>query len=103
MYLDEQGVPPSGPRRDPASGFVTQRPPTLHAKQPNDHLYSPSPMLLAIDAGNTNIVFGLHDGETWRHVWRLETHPLRPFAEYGLFLQTHLLESGLRLDDISRD
>ncbi|SDM20966.1 type III pantothenate kinase [Catalinimonas alkaloidigena] len=59
-------------------------------------------MLLAIDAGNTNIVFGLYDGETWRHVWRLETHPLRPFADYGMFLRMHLLEAGLRLDDVQR-
>lgn len=30
-------------------------------------------MLLAADIGNTNIVFGLHDGQQWSEVWRLDT------------------------------
>ncbi|MCH8275747.1 MAG: type III pantothenate kinase [Armatimonadetes bacterium] len=32
-------------------------------------------MLLAIDAGNTQTVFGLHDGSEWRAVWRWATDP----------------------------
>lgn len=30
-------------------------------------------MILAIDVGNTQTVFGLHDGDAWTHVWRRET------------------------------
>lgn len=33
-------------------------------------------MLLVIDCGNTNIVFGSYDGKELLSVWRLETHPL---------------------------
>ena len=31
-------------------------------------------MLLVIDAGNSNIVFGVFKGETLLHSWRLSTH-----------------------------
>lgn len=30
-------------------------------------------MLWAIDVGNTQSVFGLHDGQSWKAVWRLQT------------------------------
>lgn len=33
-------------------------------------------MLLVIDCGNTNIVFGIYDGQHIQSVWRVETHPL---------------------------
>ena len=55
-------------------------------------------MLLAIDAGNTNIVFGLYDGETWIHEWRFETLPIRNQIEYEMFLRLNFLESNLSLD-----
>ena len=35
------------------------------------------PMLLVIDAGNTNIVFAVHDGTEWRGAWRLATSAQR--------------------------
>ncbi|MGB3618192.1 MAG: type III pantothenate kinase [Catalinimonas sp.] len=57
-------------------------------------------MLLAIDVGNSNVVFGLHDRTTWQHVWRLETHPLLPSADYAVFVRTQLLEAGLGLSDV---
>jgi type III pantothenate kinase len=58
-------------------------------------------MLLAIDAGNTNIVFGLHDGEKWRHEWRFETLPVRNQVEYEMFLRLNFLEANLKLEDVS--
>ena len=33
----------------------------------------PEAMLLAIDAGNTNVVFAVHDGTEWRGRWRIAT------------------------------
>ncbi|WP_287800414.1 type III pantothenate kinase, partial [Acidiphilium sp.] len=30
-------------------------------------------MKLVIDAGNTNIVFAVHDGARWRGTWRIAT------------------------------
>lgn len=57
-------------------------------------------MLLAIDAGNTNIVFGLHDGNQWIHEWRFETLPVRNQVEYEMFLRLNFLEEDLRLEDV---
>lgn len=57
-------------------------------------------MLLAIDAGNTNIVFGIHDGESWIHEWRFETLPIRNQIEYEMFLRLNFLESNLKLEQV---
>jgi type III pantothenate kinase len=43
-------------------------------------------MLLAIDAGNTNIVFALHDGENLVHKWRISTVDRRTADEYMVWL-----------------
>ncbi len=47
-------------------------------------------MLLAIDAGNTNIVFAVYQGRTKRGGWRIATDPRRTSDEYAVWL-THLL------------
>lgn len=57
-------------------------------------------MLLAIDAGNTNIVFGIHNGDTWTHEWRFETVPIRNQIEYEMFLRLNFLEANLKLDEV---
>lgn len=57
-------------------------------------------MLLAIDAGNTNIVFGIYKNEEWIHEWRLDTLPVKSEAEYDMFLRSNFLESGLHLDGL---
>ena len=38
-------------------------------------------MLLAIDAGNTNIVFALHDGKEIIHKWRISSADSRTADE----------------------
>ncbi|MFC7050559.1 type III pantothenate kinase [Emcibacter nanhaiensis] len=43
-------------------------------------------MLLAIDAGNTNIVFALHDGDELRHKWRISSSSSRTADEYMVWL-----------------
>ncbi|MFM6852517.1 MAG: type III pantothenate kinase [Sphingopyxis sp.] len=43
-------------------------------------------MLLAIDAGNTNIVFALVDGDDIRHRWRIATDARRTADEYAVWL-----------------
>ena len=45
-------------------------------------------MLLAIDVGNTHSVYGLHDGETWRAVWRRATDVEDTADEIGAWLAT---------------
>lgn len=57
-------------------------------------------MLLAIDAGNTNIVFGIHDGKSWIHEWRFETLPIRNQLEYEMFLRLNFLESNLKFEQV---
>ena len=49
-------------------------------------------MLLAIDCGNTNIVFALFEAQTKLLEWRLETVSRRPADEYFIAL-CHVLES----------
>ncbi|MEO0393181.1 MAG: type III pantothenate kinase, partial [Pseudomonadota bacterium] len=42
-------------------------------------------MLLAIDAGNTNIAFALFDGEAKLGEWRCSTDPQRTSDEYAVW------------------
>ena len=43
-------------------------------------------MLLAIDAGNTNIVFAVYDGDKIRAQWRAVTQVSRTADEYGVLI-----------------
>ncbi len=43
-------------------------------------------MLLAIDVGNTHIVFGLYQGKHLRHHWRLRSNRATTADEVGVFL-----------------
>ncbi len=52
-------------------------------------------MLLAIDAGNTNIVFALIEGGEIRQQWRLETDDARPPAAYQSWLSEALEGAGV--------
>src|SRR5207244_11776322 len=44
-------------------------------------------MLLAIDLGNTNTVFGVYDGERLVKHWRLSTQKDRTVDEFGILLR----------------
>jgi type III pantothenate kinase len=57
-------------------------------------------MLLAIDAGNTNIVFAVHDGQTVRAEWRAVTETARTADEYAVMLMPLLQLQGIGLADI---
>ncbi len=59
-------------------------------------------MLLAIDIGNTNIVFGVHDGTRWIHHWRVQTVRERMPDEHAVFFQGFLHEAGLDLHAFER-
>lgn len=56
-------------------------------------------MLLAVDIGNTNIVFGVHDGGTWLHHWRVRTVRDKMADEYGVLLRALLREADLGMTD----
>ena len=49
-------------------------------------------MLLAVDIGNSNIVFALYNGVGWESQWRVETVIGRSSAEYEKEFAAHLLE-----------
>ena len=51
-------------------------------------------MLLVVDAGNTNVVFAVHDGASWRGIWRIATDPQRTSDEYAVWLLTLLSHAG---------
>ncbi|GBQ78439.1 type III pantothenate kinase [Acetobacter malorum] len=57
-------------------------------------------MLLVIDAGNTNVVFAVHDGEKWRGVWRITMQAQRTSDEYAVWLLALLKMQGIAADDI---
>ncbi len=52
-------------------------------------------MLLAVNVGNTNIVFGIHDGARWAHLLRVHTVKEKMPDEYGLLFRNFLREVGL--------
>ncbi|MFD1611393.1 type III pantothenate kinase [Sphingomonas tabacisoli] len=52
-------------------------------------------MLLAVDAGNTNVVFALVDGGDIRARWRIATDPRRTGDEYAVWLTALLGLEGL--------
>lgn len=50
-------------------------------------------MLLAIDIGNTNIVFGINKTNEWLNYWRIQTDPLKMADEYEVLFRS-LLSAG---------
>jgi type III pantothenate kinase len=59
-------------------------------------------MLLAIDAGNTNVVFALVDGAEIRTRWRIATDPRRTADQYAVWLYQLLELEGLSKADVDR-
>ena len=58
-------------------------------------------MLLAIDIGNSNIVWGLFDGRTLKGHWRVATDPRRTSDEYGILFSNFLAAAGTKPEQIS--
>ncbi|OAN53926.1 pantothenate kinase [Paramagnetospirillum marisnigri] len=58
-------------------------------------------MLLAIDSGNTNIVFAVYDGDTLKGEWRASTDSERTADELGVWLTQLLSIEGLNRLDIT--
>lgn len=57
-------------------------------------------MLLVIDVGNTNIVFGVYKGKELQYNWRIATQKERTSDEYGLLFQQVFVYNGLNPKDI---
>ena len=58
-------------------------------------------MLLAVEQGNTNTVFAVHDGEQWLAQWRSATDPSRTADEYVVWLTQFLAMKQLSIPDLS--
>lgn len=58
-------------------------------------------MLLAIDAGNTNVVFALVDGRDIRARWRIATDPRRTADEYAVWLSQLLGLEGYAMSSVA--
>ena len=52
-------------------------------------------MLLAIDIGNSNVVWGIFENQTLKQHWRLHTEPARTSDEYGASFNGLLRASGI--------
>jgi type III pantothenate kinase len=59
-------------------------------------------MLLAIDIGNSNIKFGVHDGERWAQYWPVETVRNRMPDEYAVLMRSFFADAGIGQPDIDR-
>jgi type III pantothenate kinase len=59
-------------------------------------------MLLAIDVGNTNVVFALFDRRTIKTRWRIATDPRRTGDEYATWLVQLLTLEGYKREDVDR-
>src|SRR5213593_2629055 len=57
-------------------------------------------MLLAIDVGNTNLVFALVDGGEIKARWRIATDPRRTADQYSVWLHQLLELEGYAKDDV---
>ena len=57
-------------------------------------------MLLVIDAGNSNVTFGVYEGAVLRIHWRIRTETGRTRDEYAAFLGALFAQSGLALAEV---
>lgn len=57
-------------------------------------------MLLAIEQGNTNTLFAVHDGKEWIAQWRSATESTRTADEYAVWLSQLLAMADLKLSNL---
>ena len=57
-------------------------------------------MLLAIDTGNTNTLFAIHDGKGWAVEWRIATDAARTADEYAVWFHQLMEMQELKFSDI---
>ena len=58
-------------------------------------------MLLAIEQGNTNTLFAVHDGDTWIAQWRSATESTRTADEYAVWLSQLFEMNGLNMKSLT--
>lgn len=59
-------------------------------------------MLLVIDIGNTNIVFGAYQKDNWVHHWRIQTDYLKTADEYEVIFRSLLNASEINRENVEK-
>lgn len=59
-------------------------------------------MILTIDIGNTNIVFGVAGQDEWLKIWRIKTDSSKTADEYEVIFTSLLSSSDINKNEISR-
>jgi type III pantothenate kinase len=57
-------------------------------------------MILVMDAGNSNIIFGVYDQDRLRYHWRMETDPRKTEDEYAMQIKAFFTHEGLLFEQI---
>jgi type III pantothenate kinase len=59
-------------------------------------------MILTIDVGNTNIVFGVAGQNEWIKIWRIQTDKLKTADEYEVIFRSLFENSKISCNEVSR-
>jgi len=59
-------------------------------------------MILTIDIGNTNIVFGVADQNEWVKIWRIQTDRFKTSDEYEVIFRSLFESSKISCNEVSR-
>lgn len=59
-------------------------------------------MVLTVDIGNSDVVFGIHANNVWRYIWRTPSHPAQSAIFYQTVLQVWLQEAKISVDQVRR-
>ena len=59
-------------------------------------------MILAIDIGNSNIVFGIYSENKWQHVWRIQTDAHKTADEYEVIFRSLLTNEEFSREQITK-
>lgn len=59
-------------------------------------------MILTVDIGNSNIVFGVAEQNNWLKIWRIQTDRLKTADEYEVIFRSLFASAGINGEAISR-
>lgn len=57
-------------------------------------------MLAVVDIGNTNIVLAIHDGNDWRHIWRVYSDQRKTGDEYYVIFRSLIEGEGVDVTSV---
>ena len=58
-------------------------------------------MILAVDIGNSHIVFGVHHEDKWQNDWRIQTDPLKTADEYEVIFRSLFMAAKICRSEVS--